>query len=231
MLTRQTLVVLFPFLNPADIESIDILKDADATSIYGSRGSHNVGVVLITTKKREGWEKIRVEINAQHGFGEIASGKLDVLNTQQYLEMRHEAFKNDGASINPSIDYDLTHWDQEIAYTDWQQELIGGQSQFYRLASCSIWMGNELAQYRIATGYRIGKQLLLQAILAIKGIFSIFHISGNSPNKKFSIQLSGTYTIDNNRLCAYDLTEQAIRLPPNAPALYKFADGSINWAL
>lgn len=69
-------------INPADIQSIEILKDASATAIYGSRGAN--GVVLITTKKGNG-EKMSVNYNAYYGTQSIAK-KIDVLNAPQYME-------------------------------------------------------------------------------------------------------------------------------------------------
>ena len=72
------------FLNPNDIESIEILKDADATAIYGSRGAN--GVVRITTKQGSS-DKLRVTYNGTMGVGTVEN-KLDLLNTEQYLEMR-----------------------------------------------------------------------------------------------------------------------------------------------
>ena len=73
-------------INPNDIESIEVLKDADATAIYGSRGAN--GVVLITTKKgRAG--KTRFDAHLSTTFGQV-SNFVDLMNTEQYLEVRRE---------------------------------------------------------------------------------------------------------------------------------------------
>lgn len=86
---KQTLNAL-SFLNPNDIESIDILKDASATAIYGSRGAN--GVVLITTRKgRSG--KDRVEFNATVGRAEV-SNILDVLSSSEYAAFQNLAYSN-----------------------------------------------------------------------------------------------------------------------------------------
>ncbi len=71
----------FSFLSPADIESIDVLKDAAATAIYGSQGAN--GVVLITTKKGKAGQT-RVDLNAQNGWGKDVE-RIKLLNTKQYL--------------------------------------------------------------------------------------------------------------------------------------------------
>src|SRR5690606_7475154 len=96
-------------INPSDIESIEILKDADATAIYGSRGAN--GVILITTKKgRKG--VARVNANAYMGFAKIPR-KIDLLKTDQYLQMRREGFANDGTTPNTTNAPDLLLWDRD----------------------------------------------------------------------------------------------------------------------
>ncbi|TCC83744.1 SusC/RagA family TonB-linked outer membrane protein [Pedobacter hiemivivus] len=86
---KQTLNAM-SFLNPSDIESIDILKDASATAIYGSRGAN--GVVLITTRQgKSGKEKI--EFNAIVGQAKV-SRKLDVLNASEYADYQNLAYLN-----------------------------------------------------------------------------------------------------------------------------------------
>ncbi|WP_256011091.1 SusC/RagA family TonB-linked outer membrane protein [Desertivirga xinjiangensis] len=88
------------FLNPQDIESIDVLKDASATAIYGSRGSN--GVVLITTKKgKQGRD--RVEFTSDISLSRI-SKKVDMLNASQFASFQNEAFYNshiyEGTQLN-----------------------------------------------------------------------------------------------------------------------------------
>ena len=118
-------------INPSDIESIEILKDADATAIYGSRGAN--GVVLITTKKGKAG-KTSISINHYSGIGEVGN-KLDLLNTEQYREMAFESYKNNGFdpipdSFKPFLP-DLFAWDS-TRNTDWQEELIGGTAKYHK---------------------------------------------------------------------------------------------------
>src|SRR6202012_525880 len=101
----------FSFLNPDDIETIEVLKDAAATAIYGSRAAN--GAILITTKKGQSG-KTKVDVTLQNGIGTVAH-MMNLLNTQQYLQMRKEAYKNDGLALtdlSPSDVYDLTNYDQ-----------------------------------------------------------------------------------------------------------------------
>src|SRR5690606_20053331 len=105
-------------INPADIESMSILKDAASAAIYGAQGAN--GVVLITTKKgKEG--KTRVDLNAYAGFSSVWR-KLDVLNASQYRELMTALGRN-------------TDWDRYTANTNWQDEVLQqGASQNYQLA-------------------------------------------------------------------------------------------------
>jgi TonB-dependent starch-binding outer membrane protein SusC len=212
----------FSYINPADIESIEILKDADATAIYGSRGAN--GVILITTKKGKGGET-RVSINAQTGFGKVPK-KLNLLNTRQYLDMRYEAFKNDGAVPNTNSDFDLTLWDT-TKNTDWQKELIGGTARYHDIQA-SVSGGNANTQILVGTGYH-KETTVFPGNLGDQKASVHFNINNASNNKKFKISLSGLYLTDNNRLSSYDFTQSALTLPPNAPDMYN-SDGSINWA-
>src|SRR5690606_16708639 len=118
---------VFNSINPNDIESIEVLKDADATAIYGSRGAN--GVILITTKKGKAG-KTEVGVNLYQGIGKVGT-KTKMLDTRQYLDMRYEAFANDGVdwtAANVSAP-DLKLWDT-TRYTDWQQLLIGGTAHY-----------------------------------------------------------------------------------------------------
>ncbi|GAB3201915.1 TonB-dependent receptor [Pontibacter aydingkolensis] len=85
-------------INPSDIESIDILKDAASTSIYGSRAA--AGVLIITTKKgKQG--KAKVSYDGWVGTG-VAARLPEMLNAQQYIEYKNEAVRN-ALSVNPAL--------------------------------------------------------------------------------------------------------------------------------
>src|SRR5690606_4226230 len=90
-------------MDPSSIESIDVLKDADATSIYGSRGSN--GVILITTKKgKKGKTLFHFDASTTYI---TPTRMMDLLHTDAYLSMRREAFANDGFTEYPSDAYDV----------------------------------------------------------------------------------------------------------------------------
>ncbi len=143
-------------LNPSDIESITVLKDASATSIYGSRGAN--GVVLITTRRgKEG--QTRVSFETFFGLQQI-SKRYDLLNAQQFASLSRDAALNSGlrvylgedeyfTEIPPFIDPNLVG--QRLGEgTDWQDQILQtAPMQNYQL---SISSGTEKGNYAIMAG-------------------------------------------------------------------------------
>ena len=208
-------------LNPNDIESIEILKDADATAIYGSRGAN--GVILITTKKGKAG-KLKVDINIKSGISKV-SRRIKLLNTEQYISMRMQAVTNDGNGIQ-STEYDINGtWDMN-RYTDWQKVLIGGSAKMTDV-NASISAGNNETQFLFSAGYNDQGTVFLGDDLA-RRFSTHFSVSHTTPNKKFNTRLSTSYSINNSNIVARDLTLSALLLAPNAPKLYD-ANGKINW--
>ena len=209
-------------INPADIESIEILKDADATAIYGSRGAN--GVVLITTKKGS-TGKTRVDVSYQHGLGKVPHF-MDLLNIDQYLEMRREAFSNDG--IEPrSFDYDVNGiWDPN-RNVDWQKRMLGGTAETTN-ANLSISGGNQNTQFRFNGGY-YRESTVFPGDFAYQRGSGQLNLNHDSENRKFKVNLSVNFSKDNNNLPKQDFTSTALTLAPNSPEPFN-ADGSINSA-
>jgi TonB-linked SusC/RagA family outer membrane protein len=210
------------YINPSDIESITILRDADATSIYGSRAAN--GAVLITTKKGKSGE-LKADFSIQQGWGNVAH-KLDLLNSSEYMEMRREAKKNDNTAIGNS-DYDLRGLWDTTRYTDWQEELLGKTAKFTKL-SAGISGGTPILNYLLAANYGRETTVFPGDFDNRKASFH-FNIGVTSVNQRFKAQLTATYMVDQNQLPGEDFTGRALTLPPVAPALYN-ADGSLNWA-
>ncbi len=130
-------------INPNDIESIEILKDASATAIYGSRGAN--GVVIITTKSgRQGKDQLSFE--SYYGFQEVRR-VIDVLNARQYGELVREAYLNDG--LTPPIT------EAEVQTlgvgTNWQDEIFQtAPMQNYQLSFSG---GDDKTRYAITGNY------------------------------------------------------------------------------
>ncbi len=103
------------FLNPSDIESVDILKDASATAIYGSRGAN--GVVIITSKRGKRGQKSKIEVSTYYGL-QSAAKQYDVLDSKDYAIVANEWLKNQG--LDPYFDVDKV----QNPGTDWQDVIF-----------------------------------------------------------------------------------------------------------
>lgn len=206
-------------LNPGDIESIDVLKDGDATAIYGSRGAN--GVILITTKKgKAGAAKITVDFSQ----GILKNTRYwDMLNTKEYLDMRRQAFKNDGIEPTPINAPDLLAWDT-TRYTNWQKALWGNTGKETNV-STSLSGGNENTTFRLGTNFTRQTEILT-ASGANKKAGIMLNIANISLNRKFKTNLNVNYSYtDVNTLN----TPSAANLAPNAPAIYD-SNGDLNFA-
>ncbi|RLJ67380.1 TonB-linked SusC/RagA family outer membrane protein [Lacinutrix venerupis] len=121
-------------INPSDIDSVSILKDASSTAIYGAQGAN--GVVIITTK-RGTTEKSKITIDTYTGFADVWK-TIPVLNGEQYRDLMAEM----GLS---------TDWDSYIERTDWQDEIFqSGFSQNYQL---SLSGKSNSTNYYVSAGY------------------------------------------------------------------------------
>lgn len=208
-------------INPSDIETIEVLKDADATAIYGSRGAN--GVILITTKKGTAG-KTQIQATASTGFSKV-SRMMKMMNTAQYLEMRNEALSNDGiAPLASHHDVNGT-WDQ-TRYTDWQKELIGGTAN-YSNGQLSLRAGDKQTQLLLSGNYHKQTTIFSKDQNTERSSMH-FSASHKSPNERFKASVSSIFSSDNSTIFNGDLTNVALSLAPNAPALFK-ENGSLNW--
>ncbi|RZS75568.1 SusC/RagA family TonB-linked outer membrane protein [Pseudobacter ginsenosidimutans] len=210
-------------INPQDIESIEVLKDADATAIYGSRGSN--GVILITTKKGTGG-KTKYEVGYSAGFSKI-SRRTKLMNTEQYLQMRREAFANEGKTPG-AADPDVNGTWGDTKNTDWQKELAGNTARRSRYYA-SISGGTDRTRLLLKGTYERETTVFPGNLKYGRGS-GLVNINHRSTDNKFSINFSAMYSSDNNNAIAVDLYRYALSLPPNTPDLL-LPDGSLNWDL
>lgn len=209
------------YINPYDIESISILKDADATAIYGSRAAN--GAILINTKKGKSG-KMKLDLNIQQGYGHVTR-KLELLNTKEYLDIRKEAITNDGLTVRPTY-YDVNGvWDT-TRYTDWQKVLLGSHSKYSNVRG-ALSGGNTSTQYLVSATYNRETAVYPGDFSDNKGSLHL-NLNSKSNNELFHFQLAVNYLIDVNKLPGIDFTNLSIRLAPNAPSLYN-PDGTLNW--
>ena len=210
----------FNTLDPNNIESIEILKDADATAIYGSRGAN--GVILITTKKSKD-AKNSLSLNISKGWGKVTR-TMDLMNTQQYLEMRKEAFLNDGMTPDIYNAPDLVSWDQS-RYTDWKKLFIGGTAQTYN-AQLRYTGGNEFTKFSVGTGY-YNETTVFPGESGDKKATADINIQHKSNDNKLNLNFISSYSSDKSILPGQDLTTYT-NLPPNSyPLIDK--NGMLVW--
>lgn len=208
-------------LNTTDIESVSVLKDADATAIYGSRGAN--GVILITTKKGKA-TKLTTNLKLSTGFEQVPSF-IHMLNADQYTAMRKEAFANDNITPTLTNAPDLLSWDKSQVH-DWQKEFIGktGTNDDLEL---SVSGGSENTKYFISTGYhKEGTVMPGDSKMERKSF--LLTLSNTSDDKKFNLESHISYSGTTLNSLPTDLVSK-IGLAPYYP-LYN-ADGTPNWSV
>lgn len=143
------------FLNPQDIESVEILKDAASTGIYGSRGSN--GVILITTKRGKD-QKLRFDFTANSGLS-LPTARPDMLNADEFLQLYQEAWENDGNVGRAELPGGVSWEEAENTNTDWVDETIGiGFKQNYSLSASK---GNDKVKYYVNGSYEDNQSYLI----------------------------------------------------------------------
>ncbi|PKA99624.1 TonB-linked SusC/RagA family outer membrane protein [Flavobacteriaceae bacterium MAR_2009_75] len=129
-------------INPSDIESINVLKDASAAAIYGARAAN--GVIIVTTK-RGASGKAKISLNTFVGFQE-ATNRLDLLNAQEYQQVYNQVSDNSGQNRIPNLDG--TTFDSS---TDWQDAVL--QTANIRNYELSATGGGEDTRYFTSLGH------------------------------------------------------------------------------
>lgn len=176
-------------LNPADIESIQILKDAATTAIYGARAAN--GVVLITTKSgKAGRDEISFETSI--GWSKV-SKKIDVMDAQQYAILVNEAYTNDGLPPFYS-ETELSEIAKLGKGTDWQDELFRtGINQSYQV---NLNGGDEKMQYAVSGNYTDQKGVIINSDL--KRYSALVNLTRKvKKNFEVGIHANGSYMINN----------------------------------
>ena len=179
------------FLNPADIESIDVLKDASAAAIYGARAGQ--GVVIITTKRGEQNQDVQIELNASYGWQKVYR-QIDYANARTYADYRNIANDNDGIArapangdqFDPTIDSDLQDLSLSTAPVQNYGLRIsgGGENTTYSISA------NRLDQEGIVVASRFQRNALTVNTGLEKGRFKlsqslILSNQINNPNTDF----------------------------------------------
>lgn len=202
------------FLNPNDIESIEVLKDASATAIYGSRGAN--GVIIVTTKKGRD-QRPSLQLNTYYGTQEVVR-KIDLTNASEFAQLANEVATNTGLEApfdDPASFGEGTAW-QDVIFQ-------AAPIQSYQLSSNG---GNEFVRYNISANY-----------FAQEGI-----IRGSDFNR-LTIRLNNEYLLTDNVTVGHNIAytrnnrenpagvlTQAYRAEPVIPVFNEdgsFADGTV----
>jgi TonB-dependent starch-binding outer membrane protein SusC len=216
----------FNNINPADIESISVLKDADATSIYGSQGAN--GVIIITTKRgKPGKTSFSLDVKSGYTF---AAQPVALLNTAQYLQIRNEAFNNDNIrpgsnSADKGYAPDLTIYDLQ-KYTDFYKNIYGNTAQktdmHGALSGGSVNDNFILSMGATKTTYNFPGDFADERYTLHS---SYRHVS---PDQKLNVTLGNDYSYDQNNSIAQSVAGTKILLPPNTPDLLD-PNGNLLW--
>ena len=138
----------FTALNPNDIESMTVLKDASSTAIYGSRAAN--GVVIMTSKKGKMGQKARVSINAQYGWSKMTGDNIEMMNTEQWLNLQE--------MLDQGKAYDTTFQKRKKFYidngisTDWADVFFGDAAPTQQY-DVNVVGGSEGINYYISFGH------------------------------------------------------------------------------
>ncbi|MCG8319844.1 MAG: SusC/RagA family TonB-linked outer membrane protein [Cytophagales bacterium] len=193
-------------LNPDDIASIEVLKDAAATAIYGSRAAN--GVVLITTKKGSSG-KTKYNLHVFRGWA-TETDRIDLLNTEEFLELRRDSYRNDNLPIPEALaNADST------TNTDWLDQVL-------RTATISEYQfntsgGNDKTKFYVSTSYRDEEGILIANRLR-RGTARVNLSHTPSEKAGFGMNLAASRISDDfitpNNLI-YSTLQQAFYMPPN----------------
>ncbi|MBQ5644104.1 MAG: TonB-dependent receptor [Bacteroidaceae bacterium] len=175
----------FNSINPGDIESINVLKDASSTSIYGARAAN--GVVVITTKRGTTTEKVDITLRTQQGFSNLAHGEWNMMNTAERIQFEKEIGLDTGQDYNLLGQTDINWLD--VVFND------RARLQSYDL---TVSHATDKLNYFVSGGYYD------QDGIAQGSTFSRYNLRANVDAKVASWLKMGT-----NTMLAYEEAQQA----------------------
>lgn len=193
----------FRSLNPNDIETVSVLKDAGATAIYGNRGSN--GVIVIKTRRADFKSKLKITYSSTTGFTEIQQNKYNLMSTKQLLqtEKAYDVIAQTGTFGSTLTDDEInsqTYIDnatgetRSLSNTKWQNEFFRiGTSQSHSLG---IQTGSEGLSSFTSVGYFKQDGILENTGLNRFNFRS--NLDGQSANKKFKFSTSTTINFSKN---------------------------------
>ena len=206
-------------VNPNDIESFTVLKDASATAIYGSRGSN--GVIIITTKKGRGGQKPQVSYNGTVSVSTVAK-KLDVMNAAEYVDFIKNYYGEDSSAYK-GLGWKEFNEDGTPNYaagtydTDWQDEIYrAGISHEHNVSlSGGISKQSWSMPYRVSVGYN-GQEGVLKGS-DYKRITAGVSLNPTLLDKHLNLNINGKYSYSKTKPGGTDAVGAAISMDPTRP--------------
>jgi TonB-linked SusC/RagA family outer membrane protein len=200
------------FIQRDDIESIQVLKDADATAMYGSRGAN--GVIIITTR-RASLGRPKFSMNLERGYSAVTR-LPQLMDIHAYTKMRREALSNDGLAPNATNAPDLLKWDTS-RNTDWQKYFVRGLGSITR-AHGDVSGGN--AAYNGFLGASWVREANVFINHPVHDLFTVTARGGHtSANERLGVDIAALAGWDKNAQYTSDVSRLQF-LVPNAPSLW-----------
>ena len=221
---------MFNTLNPSDIQSISVLKDAASTAIYGSRAAN--GVIVITSKKGRLNEKAQLVVRGQYGFSTPVSDGIQMMNSQQYIQFRDLIGQPVSQNIRDLVNnYGIS--------TNWRNEFLSNSAPTYTV-DASLTGGSQHINYYISFNHHSQDGLIDNSKMHREALRA--NVEGRL-NRWFKagVQLNlGSTSYNQNYEAEVGVSEEGIMLSPmllarmampyDAPRYYSFDDkGNIVW--
>ena len=206
-------------VNPNDIESFTVLKDASATAIYGSRGSN--GVIIITTKKGRSGQKPQVSYNGTLSVSTIAK-ELDVMNAKEYVDFIKSYYGEDSSAYK-GLGWKEYNADGTPNYaagtydTDWQDEIYrAGVSHEHNVSlSGGISKQSWSMPYRLSVGYTSQDGILKGS--GYERVTAGINLNPSLLNKHLNLNINGKYSYSKTNPGGQSAVGAAITMDPTRP--------------
>ena len=207
----------FLSLNPNDVESMTVLKDASATAIYGSRAAN--GVVIITTKRGKFGEAPSVVVSAQYGISQLANDNTTMMNANEWLEFQEV--------VNPDLQYNKSYLARKDYYkrtgisTDWKKILFGDSKPTYQI-DASVRGGTQNVNYLVSFSHYNAQGIMDDSKMRRETIRSNVEININpwlkiSSNTNLAFTTAGTTAFGDSGNSVYNKTFAARVYLPTQP--------------
>ena len=223
---------VFSTLNPNDIESITVLKDASSVALYGSRAAN--GVIVITSKKSKFGERARVTIRAKYGWSQRATDNIEMMDAKQYVQYRDLI----GSPVSDDARYAV---DVLGINTDWQKEIYNNHAPTYSLEG-SVSGGTEHSKYYVSLNHLDQEGIIDQSGMRRETLrFSIdtrankwfyFGLQANLGYTKYETnsESNNQYTGSSSYYVTNPMAFALTTLPYDSPYYYTInEDGTVNW--